>query len=94
MHLSDHPLQAMEWDGQVYVDPMLPFGLRSAPKIFNALADGLEWHLRAQGIRNVFHYLNNFIIVTPPHSSLCAQALAIMDKAYSDLGYLSRSTNK
>jgi hypothetical protein len=42
VHPSDRPLQAMEWEGAVYVDPMLPFGLRSAPKIFNAVADGLE----------------------------------------------------
>ena len=32
----------MKWQGQVYVDAALPFGLRSAPKIFNALADALE----------------------------------------------------
>jgi hypothetical protein len=42
VHPQDHPLQAMEWRGHLYVDPMLPFGLRSAPTIFNALADGLE----------------------------------------------------
>ena len=71
---------------QLYVDPMLPFGLRSAPKIFNALADGLEWHLRDQGICNIFHYLNDFIVVGPPHSSECAEALAIMTHACSTLG--------
>ena len=37
MHPSDRPLQAMEWEGAIYVDPMLPFGLRSAPKIFNVI---------------------------------------------------------
>ena len=54
----------MEWKGHLYADPMLQFGLRSAPKIFNALADGLEWHLRNCGIRQVFHYLDDFILVT------------------------------
>ena len=32
----------MCWKEQIYVDSMLPFGLWSAPKIFNALADALE----------------------------------------------------
>ena len=43
VHPADRPLQAVQWDGAIYVDPMLPFGLRQAPKIFNAMADGLEW---------------------------------------------------
>ena len=42
VHPQDRPLQAMRWDGDIYVDPMLPFELRSAPKIFNALADALQ----------------------------------------------------
>ena len=43
VHPQDRYLLGMQWEGQVYVDAALPFGLRSAPKIFNALADGLEW---------------------------------------------------
>ena len=38
----DRHYLGMQWYGQVYVDGMLPFGLRSAPKIFNAVADALE----------------------------------------------------
>ena len=37
---EDRLLQAMQWRDQIYVDPMLPFGLRSAPKIFNASSQG------------------------------------------------------
>ncbi len=43
-------LQAIRWEGTVYIDPMLPFGLRSAPKIFNAEADALHWCLHHEGI--------------------------------------------
>ena len=50
VHPQDRPLQAVEWNREIYVDPMLPFGLRSAPKIFNAVADALEWYLRQSGI--------------------------------------------
>ena len=45
VHPQDRVLQGMEWKGKVYVDPRLPFGLRSAPKIFNAVADALCWYL-------------------------------------------------
>ena len=86
VHPQDRPLQEMEWQGQLYVDPMLPFGLCSAPKIFNALADVLEWHLRDCGIHQVFHYLDDFIIVAPPHSSECAEALVTFTQACVTLG--------
>ena len=32
-------LLGMQWKGSVYMDKVLPFGLRSAPKIYNAIAD-------------------------------------------------------
>ena len=31
VHLSDRHLLGVEWNGAIYVDGMLPFGLRSAP---------------------------------------------------------------
>ena len=83
VHPLDRPLQAVVWGGAVYVDPMLPFGLRSAPKIFNA---GLEWYLRHLGVRYVFHYLDDFLVVGPPASPECAEAFAQLDSACARLG--------
>ena len=65
VHPQDRPLQAMKWDNHIYVDPMLPFGLRSAPKIFNAVADALNWYLYQAGIQYSIHYLVDFIVVMP-----------------------------
>ena len=59
----DRPLLAMRWEGQIYIDPMLPFGLRPAPKVFNAVADALNWHLNQMGIPLIRHYLDDFIII-------------------------------
>ena len=53
----------MHWEGQVYIDAALPFGLRSAPLIFTALADGLEWIIKQRGVSHLAHYLDNFITV-------------------------------
>ena len=86
VHPQDRPLQAMSWNGQVYIDPMLPFGLRSAPKIFNAVADALNWHLNQSGIPLIRHYLDDFIIVAPPHSPLCQEYLEILNRECQDLG--------
>ena len=86
VHQEDRHLQAVEWNGALYIDPMLPFGLRSAPKLFNALADGLEWYLRSAGVRFVFHYLDDFLVLGPPGSQECARALATLDHACAQLG--------
>ena len=57
VHPQDRPLLAMEWQEKVYVDTALPFGLWLAPKLFNALADTLEWYTKEQGVRFLWHYL-------------------------------------
>lgn len=86
VHPQDRHLQAVRWEGKIYVDPMLPFGLRSAPKIFNAVADALNWHLQQSGIQFIRHYLDDFIIVGPPNSSQCQEWIAILDRECRALG--------
>ena len=54
---------------------MLPFGLRSAPKIFNAVADAFQWILQHQGVTQVLHYLDDYITIVPPGSLVCQQIL-------------------
>ena len=72
---GDRKWLGMEINGQVYIDGMLPFGLRSASKLFNALADALEWCVAQEGVDSVFHYLDDFAVVGPPNSEACAQYL-------------------
>ena len=66
VHPEDQPLLGMEWRGDVFVDAALPFGLRSAPKIFNAVADALEWIVGRQVPGKVIHYLDDFLFVGRP----------------------------
>ena len=42
VHPHDRHLLGMLWKGRLYMDTVLPFGLRSAPKIFNALSQALQ----------------------------------------------------
>ena len=59
VHPRDCRLLGFEWQGMHYVDGMLPFGLHSAPKLFTAVADALEWVLNQRGVLNVAHYLDD-----------------------------------
>ena len=45
VHPEDQHLLGAQWDGSVYIDKVLPFGLCSAPKIFSAVADAVQWTL-------------------------------------------------
>ena len=85
VHPQDCVLQGMKRDGKIYVDPCLSLGLRSAPKIFNAVADALCWCLQQAGIRFVLHYLDDYIIVSPPNSSNCARAVEILGQTCTQL---------
>ena len=86
VHPQDRPLQALQWEGSVYVDSQLLFGLRSAPKIFNAVADALEWILCQAGIPTVRHYLDDFIIIALPDFPQCQLCLEILDRICQILG--------
>ena len=63
IHPKDWNLLGILWNSQYYVDMYLPFGLCSAPFIFNQLSDGLEWILKLNyGLQQVIHILDNFFI--------------------------------
>lgn len=57
------------WEGQIYVDLALPFGLRSAPKVFTAVADAIEWALTQAGAPPHIHYLDDYLFFLPPIST-------------------------
>ena len=42
VHPEDQCLLGVQWEGVVYVDKVLPFGLRSAPLTFLAIADAAQ----------------------------------------------------
>lgn len=58
---QDRVLLGMRWHDGYYVDGMLPFGLRSGPKIFTTVADALEWCIRQEGVEGIDHYLDDFV---------------------------------
>lgn len=63
IHPDDWHLLGIHWQDQYYVDLYLPFGLRSAPFLFNQFSDALEWILKHNyGLQHVLHILDDFFI--------------------------------
>ena len=86
VHADDHPLLAIRWGQSTYIDTALPFGLRSAPKIFSAFADALAWVMQDHGISRQLHYLDDFLFLGPPASDNCAMYLQSALRVCSQLG--------
>lgn len=86
IHPQDHHLLAITWEGETYIDRALPFGLRSAPKIFSAVADMIAWALQCAGIEHQIHYLDDFLFIGAPNTDEGARALAIALRILEYLG--------
>ena len=87
VHPQDRYLLGMKWRDSFFVDLALPFGLRSAPFIFSAVADMVEWMLvNNHGVDFLRHYLDNFLTLGPPASSVCADNLRSCIKLCAELG--------
>ena len=86
IHPEDRLLLGMQWEGKVYVDTALPFGLRSATLIFSALADALLWIMRKNRATNTDNYIDDFITAGAPNTHECAQNAVIMYETCDELG--------
>ena len=87
VHPGDRLLLGMRWKEATYVDTVLPFGLRSAPKIFSALADSLEWILLHNNVSHILHYLDDFFTAGANESTQCARNLEIITRTCNKLGF-------
>ena len=86
VHPADRHLLAMRWRDNIFIDTCLPFGLRSAPKLFNILADLLSWIARQRGVSLSMHYLDDFLTMGPPGVTTCQENLEIFIRTCKELG--------
>ena len=86
VHPDDRHLLGMQWRDQLFVDTVLPFGLRSAPKIFNSVADALQWAAKHAGISYLEHFLDDFITAGAPLSGECQNNLSLLIDLCSKMG--------
>ena len=78
IHPHNQHLLGVQWNDHYFIDRMLPFGLHSAPKIFLAVADGLQWILTQYGITHLLHYLDDFIFMTASMDQAMRQKYTIV----------------
>ena len=76
----------MAWDKSLFIDTTLPFKLRSAPKIFTAVADAAEWIARQQGVTTILHYLDDFLVIGHPDSAECMANVTLLLSVFEQLG--------
>lgn len=77
----------MKWNNKFYIDLALPFGLRSAPKIFTRFADVLEFLLSREGpVPHIQQYLDDFFLAGKPKSNECHDALVTCSRLCKELG--------
>ena len=88
VHPEDQHLLAISWERRsVYVDRALPFGLRSAPKNFTAVADMIAWAFYRAGIQDQIHYLDDFLFLGPPATEVAARAQSAALRIFDHLGF-------
>ena len=85
-HIPSSLILTMEWKQSLYMDTCLPFGLTSAPKLFNILADLLAWITKWRGVSFSMHYLDDFLLVGPPDSPICQHNLDVFTQVCKELG--------
>ena len=71
---ADWELLGLFWRGSYYVDKQLPFGLRSAPFLFDQFASAIHWILTHNyNLTNLIHYLDDYLILEHSHTK-CSQS--------------------
>ena len=78
VHWEVRWLLGMEWEGVRFMDTTLPFGLRSAPKIFSAVADALEWIFVDEGVTFSLHFIDDFLTMGRASTGQCGRNLCII----------------
>ena len=86
VHTCDRHLLGICWRDQAYIDQALPFGLRSAPKLFTAVADAIGWALFQAGVRLHLHYLDDFLFFLPPSCTLPHLVLSYIHGVLESIG--------
>ncbi|KAJ5400295.1 hypothetical protein N7465_010784 [Penicillium sp. CMV-2018d] len=93
---DNHHLLAFRWNGSTYVECCLPFGLATAPFLFNLFAEALHWILHCLlPAFYINHYLDDFIAIA--RSPSVSDPTGAFDKVYNrvtDYLRIPRNTKK
>ena len=84
---EDWNLLGIYWKSEYYINTCLPFGLRSAPFLFNKLAYTIHWILQSNyEVHHLLHYLDDFLTADPADSDTCYHNLSTMKSLCQPIG--------
>jgi hypothetical protein len=82
---ADRWLLGFMWNDHYYNENCLPFGLSTAPILFNLFAEALHWILQSYlHLQFVLHYLDDFIFALPKQAA-STQGIQQFHKSYKRL---------
>jgi len=90
----DWHLFIFRWRGKYYVDACLPFGLRTAPRIYNLFAEDIHWTLEHTFRWNLSHYVDDFLGVFPPGTTYFIKKSTDFDYICADFGFPTDGTQQ
>jgi hypothetical protein len=80
VRLQDQGKLGFHWQGKYYYERCLPFGLRSAPRLWEQYATALHYFLqKLLHIRHIVHYVDDFLFVHRNRSQSSAHDLAVAE---------------
>lgn len=83
----------LHWRGQFYYDKCLPFGLRSSPFLFDTVASATEFIFKHHLISYI-SYLDDFLIVGPPHASTFLDTFTQIEALCKELGVATKEEKR
>lgn len=92
---SDRWLLGFQWNNIYYTESCLPFGLRTAPFLFNLFAEALQWILQSWLLWElVCYYLDDIVHVFPLREAHLASQKATEYSTLTDLLGVPRNDEK
>ena len=88
VHPDNCPHLGIKWLGSHYMDGMLLFGLRLAPKVFTMVADILDLVTKQTGMAMVDQDPDDLVTLGPPASPECSLNLCTVLVVCEELGIL------
>ena len=73
---SDYKFTGFSFDGKIYWDKNLPFGLSISCQVFEELSKAIQWILKEKlKVKYVSHILDDYMFFGVPHTNQCSNSL-------------------
>ena len=87
IHPDSVHLLGFKWRGKFYYDRCLPFGITSAPLLYETISTAFQWILTQKfGVPSVSHILDDYMFFGPAHDDTCLVALTTFQHVANVVG--------